>query len=114
MNPIFYKNGPIELHVFSLWMMLAVTIGVEIMLLTAHHRGKRGTWLATVAPWLDCALAAVIGGIVGARMGHVWLNWDYFSVHTDQITVLQTGGLDWHGAVILGLAATILVAPLRR
>ncbi|HVO43653.1 MAG TPA: prolipoprotein diacylglyceryl transferase family protein [Aggregatilineales bacterium] len=114
MNPIVFKNGSIQIHAFTGWIMVGVALGVAILLLTAWTYGKRGTWLATCAPWLDVAIAAVIAGIIGARIGHVGLNWTYFAAHTDQITDLSTGGLDWHAAVILGVPAAIGMAARRR
>jgi prolipoprotein diacylglyceryltransferase len=114
MNPIVFKNGAIELHAFTAWIMLGVACGILALLLAARSQGKQGTWVATMAPWLDCALAGVIAGIVGARLGHVVLNGYYFAAHPDQITSLASGGLDWHGALLFGVLTCLIVATLRR
>jgi phosphatidylglycerol:prolipoprotein diacylglycerol transferase len=106
-NPVVFKFGPLELHAFTAWIALGVVIGLAIVLITVEWRQERKT------PWLDAIVAAVVGGVIGARAVHVWLNWAYFSAHTDQITVYSSGGLDWHGAVALGLLCAIIVAMVR-
>src|SRR5437016_4711051 len=107
MNEIVFQFGPLTIHAFTAWLMAGVAAGMVMIGGLAAQRGER------LAPWLDVILGAVVGGVIGARAVHVWLNWAYFSAHTDQITNLGNGGLDWHGAVALGLAAAIIVAIVR-
>src|SRR2546423_1724859 len=97
MNPIVFQAGPLQLHAFTAWIMLGVAAGIGIVLVVAARRKER------ITAWLDAIIAAVVGGVIGARAVHVWLNWAYFSAHTDQIAAYSSGGLDWHGAVALGL-----------
>lgn len=106
-NPIVVKIGTLELHAFTASVTLTVLIGVALVLLTAHRLQQ------PLLRWLDVALGAVMGGVIGARLFHVALEWTYFSAHTDQITVLTSGGLDWHGAVIGGLIGAMIIARLR-
>jgi phosphatidylglycerol:prolipoprotein diacylglycerol transferase len=107
MNPIVYQFGPIEIHAFTAWIALGVTAGIVITLGMARFRQQR------LMPWLDACVGAVVGGVIGARAFHVWLNWAYFSAHTDQIAALSSGGLDWHGAVVGGLIGAASVALVR-
>ncbi|MEP7285177.1 MAG: prolipoprotein diacylglyceryl transferase family protein [Chloroflexota bacterium] len=107
MNPVVFKFASIELHAFTAWIMLGVAIGGAVLVISAARSRQR------ISPLLDVILAGVIGGIIGARAVHVWLNWGYFAAHTDQITDLANGGLDWHGAIVVGLAAALVVARLR-
>ncbi len=108
MNPVLYKLGPLEIRAFTAWIGAGVVIGIGIVLGVALHRQQR------LMPWFDAAANAVVGGMIGARAFHVWLNWSYFSAHTDQIIAFQNGGLDWHGAMIGGLVGAILVALASR
>ncbi len=108
MNPVVYKLGPLEIRAFTAWIGSGVAVGIGIILLTALRRQQR------LMPWFDAATNAVIGGVIGARAFHVWLNWFYFSAHTDQIIALNSGGLDWHGAVVGGLLGALLVAVASR
>ncbi|HLY28010.1 MAG TPA: prolipoprotein diacylglyceryl transferase family protein [Aggregatilineales bacterium] len=107
MNPSIVRIGPLEIHAFTAWMAIGIVIGFGIILATASARQER------ITPWFDCALGALVGGVIGARLGHVWLNWAYFSAHTDQIADLSNGGLDWHGAIALGLVFAFGVALVR-
>jgi prolipoprotein diacylglyceryltransferase len=106
-NPVVLRLGPLEIRAFTAWIAGAVAVGLVIVLGVALRRQER------LMPWLDTVIGAVIGGVVGARAFHVWLNWAYFSVHTDQIIDLGTGGLDWHGAVVGGLLFAVCVALFR-
>src|SRR5258707_11313536 len=108
MNEIVFQVGPIAIRAFTAWLMAGVAIGMVMIGGLAAQRGER------FAPWLDVILGAVVSGVIGARAVHVWLNWAYFSAHTDQIANLGNGGLDWHGAVVIGLTAAIIVALIRR
>src|SRR5258708_40348159 len=108
MNQVVFSFAGIEIHAFTLWIMAGVLVGALIVFGFAYRAGLRLT------PVLDVTLACVVGGVIGARAGHVWLNWAYFTAHTDQITDLRNGGLDWHGAVVVGLIAAVLMALIRR
>lgn len=104
--PTFYTTiGPFTLQNFTLFLMLSVLISVGVNLVRAgENRGK----------WADVYLAALIGGAIGARAGHVLLNWEYFTYNTSEIWRLNSGGLDWHGAVIGGLISLHLSARWHR
>lgn len=108
MNPVVYRIGSLEIRAFTAWIVLGVAVSIAITLGAAALRKER------LFPWLDTSIGAVIGGVVGARAFHVWLNWEYFSAHTDQITMLNTGGLDWHGAIFGGMIGLVIAARLRR
>jgi phosphatidylglycerol:prolipoprotein diacylglycerol transferase len=108
MNPVVYKLGPLEMRAFTAWIAAGVVIGIGIILSVAMRRQER------LMPWFDAATNAVVGGVIGARAFHVWLNWSYFSAHSDQIIAFQSGGLDWHGAVVGGLLGALLVGLASR
>jgi phosphatidylglycerol:prolipoprotein diacylglycerol transferase len=103
-----YRIAGIEIHAFTFWIAVGVVAGVAIVLGVAARRHQR------LMPWLDAATNAVVGGLIGARAVHVWLNWAYFSAHTDQIIDFGNGGLDWHGAVAGGLLGATLLALASR
>ena len=100
--PTFYTTiGPFTLQTFTFFVMLSVLVSAGISLARIHeNRGK----------WADLCLAALIVGVIGARAGHVLLNWDYFIYNTSEIWRVSSGGLDWHGAIIGGLTGLYLAA----
>ena len=62
---------------------------------------------------IDAGLGACLGGVIGARIVHVLLNWAYFADNLSEALHPNAGGLDWHGAVIGGLIGLALVAWVR-
>jgi len=62
----------------------------------------------------DVIIAGIVGGIVGARIYYVLMNWDYYS--RDLKTVFQTrnGGLAIYGGIIGALGVGCLVSRIRK
>lgn len=73
-----------------------------------YRAGERRAALA------DAYLLALVGGIIGARAGHVLLNWGHFAQAPVEIAQVSAGGLDWHGAVMGGLLGLLIGARWRR
>jgi len=107
MNPVALTIGPLAIRAFTAWIAAGVLVTLVIVLIDAAWREEE------LLPRFDVLLGMVIGGIIGARAGHVWLNWAYFSAHTDQIRDIAGGGLDWHGAVVGALLVGVIVAAVR-
>lgn len=110
MNLVVFKLGPLEIRAFTAWILAGLVVSSTMILALARRKyGQR-----RLTPWLDVITGGVIGAIIGARIVHIGLNWAYFSVHTGEITALQNGGLDWHGALAGGLLVAFAMAPFRR
>ncbi len=63
---------------------------------------------------MDGALVAGGGALVGGRAVFVWLNAAYFAENPVEAWQLGLGGLNYHGALVGGLAALWLWARLSR
>ncbi len=63
---------------------------------------------------LDFILAAVVGGIVGARLFYVIGHFSEFSGSPGKIFALNMEGLVFYGGLILGLGLTIVVAYYKK
>ena len=63
---------------------------------------------------LDFVLAAVVGGIVGARLFYVIGHFSDFSKTPGKIFSLNMEGLVFYGGLILGLAMALLVGYLKK
>lgn len=96
--------GPLTLPTFTLLLALAVAAAAAISLYRAPVRAGAA----------DCGLAALAGAAVGARAAHVLLNLDYFAGAPAEALRFSAGGLNWHGAVVGGLAGLWLAARWRR
>lgn len=97
--------GPITLRTFSLSLTLALLASLG---LAALRRGWR------LGDLVDVCLAGFAGGIIGARLFHVLLQWAYFSDNLGEAFRLNAGGLDWHGAVLGGLSGLWLATRWRK
>lgn len=108
MNPVIFSLGPLSVRVFTAWVALGCFVCAGVVLYGARRRGER------LIPWLDTLLGALVGGLLGARVVHVWLNQVYFAEHQSEIFDFRAGGLDWHGALLGALLGGTVVARLRR
>jgi prolipoprotein diacylglyceryl transferase len=95
--------GGVVFHGYGLVMGLAILVGWE----WAMRQAKR--WGVEERVFSRLAIAAVVAGVVGARMYHVIDYWDYYLAHPELIVAVWRGGLAIWGAVIGG-ALGILVA----
>lgn len=96
MYPILTRYGPFFLYSFTVVMSLGVLAGVGETVWQAKKR-------AVHPGWLDGVLAALVLGLMGGRIGFVWLEWTYFGERPYEIIQIQLGGLTYHGALLGGL-----------
>jgi phosphatidylglycerol---prolipoprotein diacylglyceryl transferase len=106
MPPELGQFGPITIRTYTLLLDLAILIALGVL----TWQG----WALDDAPvrWLDAGLWALAGGILGGRLTHVAVHWQYFSEYPAEIPAVWEGGIDWHGAVLLGLLV-LVIACLR-
>jgi phosphatidylglycerol---prolipoprotein diacylglyceryl transferase len=93
--PFVFQLGPLEITGYGLMMMVAFLMGGWLIALELRRRGLSEDYAA------DMIAAAVIGGIVGAKL---W----YVAVTQDAGALFSRGGLVWYGGFIGGTAAVIL------
>lgn len=99
--PFIIRIGSFEITGYGLMMMAAFLcagwlIGQEV---------KRRAWNVEYAG--DLVVAAVLGGIVGAKLWYVVLT-------ADLGALLSRGGLVWYGGFLGGAAAVLLVSAWRK
>lgn len=75
---------------FFLWIAIAAGMGFALLRVPGGNRGQ----------YADVLLAGFFGALVLGRVGHVLLNWAHFQFNIGEITQIERGGLDWHGAVV--------------
>jgi phosphatidylglycerol---prolipoprotein diacylglyceryl transferase len=93
--PFVFQLGPVEITGYGLMMMVAFLMGGWLIAIELKRRGLAEDYAA------DMVAAAVIGGIVGAKL---W----YVAVTQDTGALLSRGGLVWYGGFLGGAAAVIL------
>jgi phosphatidylglycerol:prolipoprotein diacylglycerol transferase len=93
--PFILDLGPIQITGYGLMMMVGFLVGSWLIALELRRRGWREEYAS------DITLAAVIGGIVGAK---VW----YVVLTGDPNALLSRGGLVWYGGFVGGALAVWL------
>jgi len=99
MYPILARYGPYFLYSYSVVMGLgfAAAIGLTLWLERRRSWARRG--------WFDPLLIGLMAAIIGGRIVYVWINSSYFQEHPDELARIWLGGLNYHGALLAGLAA---------
>jgi phosphatidylglycerol:prolipoprotein diacylglycerol transferase len=107
-DPIAVSIGPLAIR----WYGLMYLIGFVIALLLGRRRATREPWRQWSAREMDDVLFyAVIGIIVGGRLGYVlFYKPDYYLNHPLEALAIWQGGMSFHGGFLGVLAAMVLFA----
>lgn len=108
MHPTLFTIGKLNIPTYTILLDLGLILGLVL----TYFEGKRQLKDGTLA--LDLGLWAVIGGIVGGRIGYVVANWHVFSEDWARALRIWEGGLSFHGAFLGGLLVMVLFAEIRR
>ena len=97
------------------WYGLMYLVGFVIALLLGRARALRDPWRQWTARDMDDVLFyAVIGVIVGGRLGYVlFYKPDYYLSHPLQVFFIWHGGMSFHGGLLGVLVAMMLFARQR-
>jgi phosphatidylglycerol---prolipoprotein diacylglyceryl transferase len=93
--PFNFRVGPLNVTGYGIMLMVGFLMGGWLMDRDLRERGLKHEYAA------DMTVAAVIGGIVGAKL---W----YVAATGDLSTLLSRGGLVWYGGFIGGVAVVLL------
>ena len=94
-NPILLETGSLSIRWYGLLYALGFLFGIIMITRMFKSEGVKKEWADSLF------LYAVIGTIVGARLGHVFFyDWAYYKENLDEIIKVWHGGLASHGGVI--------------
>lgn len=96
MYPVFGKIGPFTIYSFGVMLAAAVVICSFLLARDAAKKKIDPTLIYDLSFWL------ILGGIVGARLFYILLNFGYFLHNPGEIIMIQNGGLAWQGGFIFG------------
>jgi phosphatidylglycerol---prolipoprotein diacylglyceryl transferase len=97
MKPVLFQIGRFPVSSFGVFLLLAFVIGILLL----RARTTRLGW--DVGEVLDLSLYAIIGGVIGARIGYVLVNWRDFAADPVRVlTIWRDAGLVFYGALIGG------------
>ncbi len=108
MYPILFTIGKFTIPTYT----VLLDLGLILALALTYFEGKR--LLGNGEEALDLGLWAVIGGILGGRIGYVLANWGAFSENWGRALRIWEGGLAFHGAFLGGLGVLAIFALLQR
>jgi len=108
MHPILVKLGP--LTVYSYGVMVALGFAVCAFLIY-KHAARLGLNKERV---VDMLVLILIGGIIGARLLYIWLNFGYYILRPIEIFDLSKGGLVWYGGFAAGLIAAVIYVRMNK
>ena len=93
--PFIIDLGPLEITGYGIMMMVGFLLGGWLIGLELRRRGLREDYAAEIT------IAAVIGGVIGAKLWFVVLTGDLDAL-------ISRGGLVWYGGLIGGSIAVVL------
>lgn len=93
--PFIIHLGPLEITGYGIMMMVGFLMGGWLIGLELKRRGLREDYAA------DITVAAVVGGVIGAKL---W----YVALTRDPGALFSRGGLVWYGGLIGGAAAVAI------
>jgi phosphatidylglycerol:prolipoprotein diacylglycerol transferase len=84
--------GPLTLHTYGVLLALAFLAGLWVVSMQAKKAGLDSTVIT------DMAVYVLIGGLVGAKLLLLLIEWSYYSKHPGEILgLLQSGGVFYGG-----------------
>jgi phosphatidylglycerol:prolipoprotein diacylglycerol transferase len=107
-GPTLIQLGPITIRWYGLLIASAVLIGVTLSQYLAKRRNVDPNLIGDLAIWL------VIGAIPCARLYYVLFEWEQYAQRPEDIIAIWKGGIAIHGAILGGLAATIIFARIQK
>jgi len=107
-DPVLVSVGPFSISWHSLFIALAVAVGVWLAASLTTRAGLSREILYSGALW------AIPGGIVGARLVHVIDYWSFYSANPGAILSFWEGGLAIWGAILGGTITVVIYARVRR
>lgn len=106
MHRELFKIGSLTIYSYGVFLALAFVTGT----LLARYRYREQYKNPDII--LNFVLAALIGGIIGARLFYVAGHWKDFASNPGRIFSLNMEGLVFYGGLIFGLGLTLLVGVL--
>lgn len=106
-DPVLLALGPVTIYWYGFILVLAMIVGILIAVKLAKLYKIKSEVILDLSFWL------LLGGLVGARLYHVGLEWGYYSLNLWDIFKVWQGGLAIHGGIIGGIIVALVFAKRR-
>jgi phosphatidylglycerol:prolipoprotein diacylglycerol transferase len=107
MWPTLFKIGPLELGTFGLMAALGF---ISAYLIFRAELKRKGLQVKLAS---DALIAAIAGGVVGARVNFILEYWDAFVLDPGSF-IWSRYGFTWYGGVLGGALAVIILLKIRK
>jgi phosphatidylglycerol:prolipoprotein diacylglycerol transferase len=110
MHPIAFVIGSLTIRWYGAMIAVSIAISITVVYIESRRQG------INTDDVLDMAIAAVIGGILGARIGWIMTspNVLWYLAHPLRILAIWEGGLSYFGGILGGVVAANCLIRRRR
>lgn len=110
MHPIALTIGSFTIRWYGIMIAISIAISIIVIYIESRRQGMNTDDV------LDMAIAAVIGGILGARIGWILTSPDvlWYLAHPLRILAIWEGGLSYFGGILGGVVAANFLIQRRR
>ncbi len=98
-QPILFSLGPITIYWYGFFMVLSMILGIITAITIAKY------YQVSKDQIIDLSFYLIIGGLIGARIYEIFLEFPYYWQYPLEIVKVWHGGLAIHGAIIGGILA---------
>lgn len=115
--PTGFNLGPVTIHYYGIIIILGILIAMVIIYKEAARKGETIDFLIDALPWI------FIGGVIGARIWHIFtppqsmvnhgITTRYYLTHLIEALAIWKGGVGIIGAVLGGTIALSLFARIK-
>jgi len=107
-DPVLIHIGQITIYYYGLFIVLGILSGTFIAIkLSKYYNIKK-------QDIIDSAFWAIISGIIGARIYHIFLELPYYLEYPLNIFKIWQGGIAIHGGIIGGLIALFIFTKKKK
>lgn len=106
-DPVLLVLGPVTIYWYGFILVLAMIVGILIAVKLAKLYNIKAEIILDLSFWL------LLGGLIGARLYHIGLEWGYYSQNFWNIFKVWQGGLAIHGGIIGGIIVVLVFAQRR-
>jgi phosphatidylglycerol:prolipoprotein diacylglycerol transferase len=108
MSPTLFTIGPFSLPAYGLLAALGVALGTGWTLREAQRAGVETEKI------LDLAFLLILSGVIGARVFHIIISWDYYRQDILSVLKFWTGGLVFYGGLLTAVLVYIVYIRVKK
>ena len=102
MYPVMFRLGSFPVYSYGVMLAAAILVGIFY----AIRRAPR--YQVSADAVVEVSALCIIGGVIGARLLYVLINWEYYRGNLARIFLVREGGLTFYGGIA---GALLLVIP---